>query len=337
MPFSPPCCPIPQCPSSRKEAPFLWRKRGHYVRACDGRAVQRFLCLACLTSFSVQSFRLDYRHRKPHLNGRIFDLFISKVTHRQAARILRTRRRTIERRLTLYGGQARLFQQARLQGKRIDGVFLLDELETFEQNRRLKPVTMPLLIERESRFFVHLETAALPARGPLSAKNQLKKEELERLHGKRRSGSTAAVTRCFEALARHHKEGKPALILTDCKTSYPVILNAVFKQESPNHKRTSSKRKRDPKNPLFAINHSFAMLRDGISRLVRRTWAHSMKRERLAQHAWIHLLWRNFVRGVTNVKHRITPAMAIGIETEAWTRRGLLVWSARFPQLLKVQ
>ncbi len=79
-------------------------------------------------------------------------------------------------------------------------------------------------------------------------------------------------------------------------------------------------------NPLFPINHTLAMMRDGISRLVRRTWAASKLRERLEWHAWIWATWRNYVRGITNRSPRVTPAMAIGIEKEKWNATELCAW-----------
>ena len=48
-----------------------------------------------------------------------------------------------------------------------DTRFQLDEQETFETDRLLKPVTMPVLIHADSRFVVHVEAAKLPARGQL--------------------------------------------------------------------------------------------------------------------------------------------------------------------------
>jgi len=88
MPFQPPRCPFDDCSASVPGARFPWRRRGTFVRACDGRVVQRFLCLTCLRSFSTQSFRFDYRLRNPFLHKPVFGHLVSKVTHRQAARLL---------------------------------------------------------------------------------------------------------------------------------------------------------------------------------------------------------------------------------------------------------
>ena len=336
MHFVPPCCPRADCPAARPLSTYRFRRRGIFRRACDGRCVQRFLCLTCRRGFSVQTFRVDYRWRKPELDPLLLDDFVSKVTLRQSARTLRVTRRTVERRLVRFGEHARLFHEARLEGKTIGGVFQLDEAESFERDRRKKPLTLPVLIERSSRFLVHVEVAFLPARKASKPEHQSGARRVEPTSPVRRSGSRSAVKRCFEALERRSKPGTRVLVQTDRKVTYPTILKDVFGKRVV-HERTHSKRKRDWKNPLFAINHTLAMMRDGLSRLVRRTWAHAKQKERLELALWIYLVWRNYVRGITNVRKKESPAMCAGIESEMWTNQGVLGWSARFPTLLVAQ
>ena len=79
------------------------------------------------------------------------------------------------------------------------------------------------------------------------------------------------------------------------------------------------------------------MLRDGVSRLVRRTWCHAKLRERLQAHLWIYVAWRNYVRGVSNKRRDVTPAMAIGVDPERWTLKDFLRWRAPFALLLRGQ
>ncbi len=210
-------------------------------------------------------------------------------------------------------------------------MFQLDELETFEHSRRLAPVTMPVLIERSSYFILDLDTVPLPCRGGLSRADRLKREERELVSGRRKSGSRAAVERCFSTLAILLSPSAIADVQTDRKVPYTPILRRCFGRRLA-HQRYSSKDKRDYKNPLFPINHTLAMMRDGISRLVRRNWGASKLRERLDDHAWIWVTWRNYVRGITNLAPRTSPAMAIGIEKEKWSVAEICAWRV-FPSL----
>ena len=328
MRFSPRYCPRSLCPSELTHH-FRWRRKGYFQRRCDGRSVQRFLCLECRRFFSIQSFRLDYRLRKPHLHLALFRDFVSKTTLRQSARTLGCTRRTVAHRLRLLGEHCRSFHEARLEQARarggIRGVFQLDELESFEHSRRLQPITIPVLIERSSYFVVHAETAPLPARGGLSPSFVEKKLARERLHGKRRSGSTQVVRRTFGALARVHAVNASIELQTDRKQSYVGSARCTLGPRV-RHERYSSTLRRDYENPLFPINHTFAMLRDGISRLVRRSWAASKLRERLDLHLWIWIVYRNYVRGITNRARQVTPAMALGIEARQGSAAEILAW-----------
>ena len=337
MSFVPPACPRAGCAASRPGSTFTYRRAGSYRRLCDGHRIARFRCGTCQLTFSVQTFRLDYRLRRPELDRPIFLGLVSKVSHRQAARTLGTRRPTVERRLVRFGEHARAFHELLLEGKTVQGSFSLDEAETFERDRRLEPVTVPVLIERGSRFLVHVETAALPARKLVSPALERRKLELEEKRGKRRNGSRAAVRRCFAVLRDHTEPGRELEVLTDRKSTYPSVLRKVFGKRKVAHGTTSSKSRRDIKNPLFAINHTLAMLRDGVSRLVRRSWCHAKRRERLGLHLWTYVAWRNYVRGVSNRRRAVTPAMAIGVDATRWALRDFLRWKAPFALALRGQ
>ena len=332
MRFQPRFCPRLDC-SSRSSGHQRWCFKGRFHRACDGRTVQRFLCLECHRTFSTQTFRVDYRLKKPKLNLSLFGPFISKVTHRQAARVLGCSRRTVAHRLRLLGDHCRDFHRWRLSqaAGRLGSskVFQLDELETFEHSRRLAPVTMPVLIERSSYFILDLKTAPLPCRGGLSKGDRLRKQEREEKLGRRRSGSREAVEHCIDTLTKVMARSALVRMQTDHKVTYSPILRRRFGGRLA-LQRYSSREKRDYKNPLFPINHTLAMMRDGISRLVRRSWAASKLRERLEDHAWIWATWRNYVRGITNKAPKVTPAMALGLEDTRWRTAQLCAWKV-FP------
>jgi hypothetical protein len=109
------------------------------------------------------------------------------------------------------------------------------------------------------------------------------------------------------------------------KSSYRTILPKRFGSRLA-HERHSSKTKRDYANPLFPINHTLAMMRDGISRLVRRNWGASKLRARLEMHAWIWTVWRNYVRGITNEAPHVTPARVLGVENQRWLPSEIGAW-----------
>src|SRR5258708_15673720 len=96
--FTPRFCPYDDCP-----APANFERKGFYVRKCDGREVQRFKCLNCKRWFSEQTFKVNYRLKRPEIDVQVFDGLVSKVTQRQSARTVGCNRKAIALRLRLYG------------------------------------------------------------------------------------------------------------------------------------------------------------------------------------------------------------------------------------------
>lgn len=334
--FQPPFCAFPACPSRQPGQPFLWHRCGFFPRAVDGRRVQRFRCRTCHRRFSAQSFRLDFRQQKPLINAGVLTCLVSKVTHRQTARVLFVDRKTVHRRLRLFGPALRdwhsvFLARARRQGG-LTGSFSLDELETFEQDRLLQPVTMPVLIHRKTRFVIHLESAALAPRGQLTPRDCARRDRRAAISGPRRSGSRPAVRRCLEALHAVHAPGALLELVTDQKSTYPVLVKEVFGNRIAAHVKESSRRARNTLNPLFGINHTMAMLRDQVSRLVRRTWGSSQERSQLTIHSWCWVAWRNYVRPVTNDRPRVSAAMVLRLASRRYSNSDLLRW--RWPLLM---
>lgn len=315
MQFQPAFCPCgsPQC----KESPgFQYQRRGTFKRACDGRVVQRFQCKGCKRTFSTQTFRGDYRLRKPWLDLPIFQRIVSKDTQRQSARILHCQRATVARRLESFGKSCEVFHRRMLaqrdRSKTWSGPFVLDELETYEHDRHLKPLTVPVLVHKESYCILHAAVGTLPARKPVPPRKQKRLEELEADGNVRTSESREKVDECFGVLEEIVPTEGALVVRTDEKSSYQTLLKERF-GERVEHRTTHSTLPRTTMNPLFAINHTFAMMRDGLSRLVRRTWAASKEREKLVWHLWTYIAWRNYVRPITNKRPHESAAMVAGL------------------------
>lgn len=299
--FVPPRCPQAECASHGRKQGFSFRRRGTYVRGVDGKRVQRFQCTVCYRSFSSQTFRLDYRLGRPDTLAPIFAALCSKTTLRKTARNLGLGREHVARRMRLLAKHARAVHEHHLERAscRPGGIgsrFQFDELETYEEHRKLKPVTVPVLIEQRTGFIVCTEARALPARGRLNSKE---KEQLERIRsreGRRRSESGDAVRRVVAALARVADRMRPVRVVTDKKSSYRTALEHAFGGRLE-HVRIDGRQERGARNPLFPINHTLARLRDLASRLVRQTWAAAKTRSALKDQLDIVTAFRNYVDG----------------------------------------
>jgi hypothetical protein len=210
----------------------------------------------------------------------------------------------------------------------LEGPFLLDELETYETDRKLKPVTVPLLVEGRTWFILHVGVAPLAPRRPLTEQQQARLEKIEAVEGKRKSGSRAAVKRAFESLARVVPKEGSVCVRTDKKASYATILAKLF-GERLEHARIEGRRQRGSRNPLFPINHTLARARDLVSRLVRQTWAASKRRERLEAHLWVMAAFRNYVDGWRSkpaARQRVSAAQELGAVERRLSAEEFLQW-----------
>lgn len=327
--FNPPFCPIAGCPSGNGAAPFAYHRHGRYRRACDGVWVQRFRCIVCERAFSTQTFKSNYRYRIPYLHHFLTEMLCSKLSRRQAARSFKVNRKTVERRFVRMAEVCRDFHRSRLAACRdrggTRGVFQLDELETFEHNRKLKPVTMSVLIERRSYFVVHARAGTLPPRRPLKPREARRLAEIQSTEGRRRSQSRECIQQSFKVLNQVLEPDSAVILQSDRKKTYPIECRRATLGRPLFHKTTSSRKRRDYRNLLFPINHTLAMMRDGMSCLVRRSWAASKTIRGLERHTAIWMACRNYVRGVT-IKTKTTPAQAAGVSARRWSLKDLLRW-----------
>jgi len=96
--FQPPRCPYHGCAfhDSPAKGVHWFLRNGHYRPLCRSQPVPRFRCLGCRRSFSRQSFRMDYRDHRPHLNRKLLELVASGTGLRKSARALRISNRCLE-------------------------------------------------------------------------------------------------------------------------------------------------------------------------------------------------------------------------------------------------
>jgi hypothetical protein len=283
--------------------------------------VPRFRCRVCGAGFSRQTFRADRRQKKPHINATCLDLMVACVGLRQAARVLRVARRTVERRFHWMGRHAADFQANRLAQSRLFGPFQMDELETFEANR-YQPVTVAVVIERSSLFIVDTAVGPLRRKGRMTSLQRRRRRAHEALHGRRPSDSYRAVQSVLGTLRKFAPDS--VVLESDEKLLYGALGRRILGPRFTWRTHSASAR-RDHRNPLFPINHTNARLRHFLSRLRRRTWCVSKKRDGLKAHLSIAVMWSNFCRGITN-RTRTTPAQSVLAAPRTYRPEEVLAW-----------
>ena len=326
MAFQPRHCPYENCEAKQTKGTPFFQRWGTFCPMSKNRPVERFRCRSCKRTFSRQTFRYDFRQRKPHLDALLLRQLVSGVGIRQSARILGTSRQTIARKLTRLSQQCRALHDKLAREIRGHRHLQFDELETFETCRVSKPVTMGTIIDVESMFILEQENGMMGPRGNLSKRSMKLVERHERESGKRQNESRRVVADVFERAKNRLAPESTVDLTTDEKTTYAPLARAKFGDQLRNHVQVSSKAPRSPGSALHPINLTQAMWRDGLGRLRRRSWLASKRRSWLEKHAWIYVAFRNYVRPRFNGDES-TPGMVIGVQKKMWRFEDLLGWN----------
>jgi len=175
---------------------------------------------------------------------------------------------------------------------------LIDEMESFEHTK-CKPLTIPIAIEEKTRKILSLRVGKIAAKGHLAALSREK-------YGYRPCERKACLHAVFRELGDVVQE--KATIKSDVSRHYPLPIKSYF----PKAIHTAYKGRRGcivgqgelkavGFDPLFSLNHSYAMIRDNVKRLARRTWTTTKRPDRLELHlytyAWFHNLRLDWRRG----------------------------------------
>ncbi|MFT5283930.1 MAG: transposase-like protein [Planctomycetota bacterium] len=323
--FIPHCCPNHICPEHSDPMPDFFLRHGSYNPKCRPHPVPRFICKTCKRSFSRQTFRADYCDNKPHLNAELFMLVASGIGIRQSSRKTGLSLRCTELKLRKIGRHLRRLN-LNLQGQLESEARLhFHELETYEGQRNTRPLSVPVLIETDSRFIIWAESAPIRPRGKMTKKrlNAIKESEIQ--HGTRKDLSMRSVKRTLQRGADLLNNSLKVIFYTDEKSSYPSAATTKIGKHRLVHLQTNSKLVRATFNPLFRINHEEVVMRDLMGRLRRESWLVSKKRRYLDIALQVHIAYRNLVRRRFN-KDEGSPAQLLGFLPRRLKPTEVLSW-----------
>lgn len=268
--------------------------KGSFKRVSDSKIIRRWRCLGCARSFSQATFSQAIHQNKRRLNPLVRKLYSSGLSQRRMAIVLGATRKTIARKIQFLGSQAKQNHQAFLTTVNQEELSHLqfDELLT-SHHTKLKPLSLSVVCSKKSRKILAVELSQIPSFGHL-AKISIKK------YGRRPRELRRTLNRLFAELNKILPAS--GIIESDEHQFYP----RPIKKHLPNwlHLQHKSVRasvvgqgelKRIKWDPLFSINHTFAMMRANINRLFRRTWNTTKSLEMLMHHVWIYVEFHNTV------------------------------------------
>lgn len=283
-------CPNINCISHTTGSKIV--RDGSFFRPSDGRRVQRFRCRCCKKRFSRATFEDSYRQNKRRVNNPLKKLWSSGISIRRAAIILNVNKNTVAKKLDFLGLISQRENLAYLSRQKRSKNVQFDDLQTIEHTK-CKPLSVTMAVDEESRKILGFEVSKMPATGHLARIARKK-------YGRRVDERQKGIERLFEKISDLIEPN--ALFTSDEHPYYAPKIKKYF----PNAKHTQFKGakssvagqgelKKIKHDPLFSINHTFAMLRANINRLIRKTWCTTKDPARLVHHLNIYMHFHNTV------------------------------------------
>ena len=261
-----------------------------YWRKADSVKVTQYRCFRCKLLWTDLTDNLEKRQKLRSINQTLAQILCSSVSMRRTAKLLKINRKTVARRIPYLAAKSKqLNAEARPSQPPMEEVYI-DELITFEHTR-CKPLAVCMAVSKE-RKILSLAVSQMPAIGKNLRKIALKK------YGKRPNLRRKGVRECLRSIG--DLVTAETVFKSDEEISYASLIRAHFPRNR--HVTFPSKRaviagqgelKDHSYDPLFAINHTFAMFRANVARLVRRTWVTTKKRERLEDFLHIYAAFHN--------------------------------------------
>jgi hypothetical protein len=163
-------------------------------------------------------------------------------------------------------------------------------MESFEHTK-CKPISIPLIVHAPTRLILAVDACSMPAKGPLA-------ERSRRQYGRRPNHRMKSLRKVLQEVQPFiHPEARWK---SDSHPYYPTLIREAFPKAT--HEQVESRRsslggqgelKKGGFDPIFSLNHTAAMFRANLCRLIRRTWCTTKKLDRLRDHLALYTVWHN--------------------------------------------
>jgi transposase-like protein len=290
-------CPHSECSSHSNPSPQFKPivRNGYFYRASDSRWMTRYFCRACQSYFSTATDRPDRYQKKRRINRPLYELHCSNTSQRRLALFFRVDRKTVVRKIRFLAELSRARQEEDLNSRYKDKPLALvqfDDLETSEHTK-MKPLSVTLAVDPKARKILKFQVSSMPAKGLLAEKARKK-------YGPRVDERPEGWDQFMKGLIPYVK---PDCVWTsDENPHYPRYL----KKHHPLSRHIQVKGGRGAMtgqgelkklhfDPIFSLNHTCAMLRANMHRLIRKTWNTTKTKRGLIDHLSLYVSYHNEV------------------------------------------
>ena len=307
--WAPPFCPNSGCRFHRDPQGWRCKRKGFFSRKAAPSRIQRYQCPHCRRSFSSQTFSTTYWLKRPTLPRQLFLRLLSCSAYRQIARDLRVSPTTVLRQTERLGRQCLLFHEQLRPRSAPAEPLVVDGFETFEASQ-YAPVHFHTAAGADSHFFYAFTDSELRRKGRMTERQRRRREQREALFG--RPDPKSIEREMAELVALVVPPGAAAVIRSDEHPAYPRAWRRLADRRI-RHERTASTEARTPANPLFAGNLLDLLIRHSSANHKRETIAFSKRRQSAAERLAVLLVWRNYLKSVSERRRDATPAQRLGI------------------------
>jgi len=241
--------------------------------------VPRYQCKACDRYFCATQAKAIRGQHRPDLNQQVFKLAVSGVSMRRMVALLECSPRTVAKKISHLAEQSKVHHAERMKVLRTTCV-MIDEMETF-MHSRYKQLSVPMVVRVKTGEVLGFGVARKPCNQP---RGQIKykwtaDDRPQEFHQMLRAIEPALTPGCT--------------VITDGHPSYGKWLGKGLANYQ--HKQLQSP-STPGYDPLFAINLTFAKMRNDLARLGRKTWTTTKTIKGLEEHLWLWVAWTNGYR-----------------------------------------
>lgn len=279
-----PVCPNTACVNHLDPPRGFYRKKGSRPARHNRQPVLRYQCKACERWFSSTQSKAIRQHHRPDLNRRVFELAVSGVSMRRMVQLLQCSKRTVARKIAHLSIEAQRHHSAHMASVQTSYV-MADELITF-LHARPKRLSVAVDVRVKTGEVLGFAVSRIPANVAGFDKYAWHHDD-----------TPTKIPALLRSLTPVLKPG--ATFASDAHPSY----GKWVKQNLPGVQHRAVKalvsklaQKQDERDPLFAINLTFAKLRNDLARLGRKTWTTTKSIKGLENHVWLWVAWTNGYR-----------------------------------------
>ena len=265
-------CPNKLCSNhNREDEDTGWYKFwGTYYTKIRGE-VPRFCCKKCGKTFSPQTYSIDYYVKVNIDYQKIEESVHTSSSTRDMARQQKVTTEVIRNRVSRLGRNALAVMAELFLGFIVSESFVADGFESFAYSQYF-PHHINILMGADSQAFYTADTCVIRRKGNMSSKQKEMRALLEKQWKADPKGIIKSFRRLIRYMKNHVPKDKKTDLLTDEHKAYLIALQRDAEAiEVLNHKRYSSKIKRDHNNPLFAVNYMDRQIRKDLANHARES------------------------------------------------------------------